>query len=481
MFLIRSTAADLRQGWTRRDCLRVGLGGAFAFLANSLRSSNRLRAGNMSQVRSFGQAKSCILIYLFGGPSHIDIWDMKPLAPPEIRGEFKPQATNVPGIQITEHLPDLARHADQYAIIRSLSHGDSSHGSAGHAMLTGRLPRVRGEVGPTAEDFPHYGSVLSRLRPSPHAVAPFIALPWMISTSTNIVPGQNGSFLGRAMDPLRLETPSGQDLTFLPPWSTLPPGITKDRLNDRRALRQCLEQHDRLNADATAVEMDKLYQRAYRFLDSPAATQAFRLEREPAKLRERYGRNVFGQGLLLARRLVEAGVPMITVYWPDRKEPEAFLNNGVRDSVAVPAWDTHGTKVGNTPNFPALRERLLPPLDRASCALLEDLQARGLLEQTLLVWTGEFGRSPRINSDAGRDHYGNVFSAMLAGGGIRCGQVYGASDKYGAFPADNPVSPGAFAATLYHCLGIPPDEEIPDRLGRPTKVAEGLPVRELLF
>jgi hypothetical protein len=191
--------------------------------------------------------------------------------------------------------------------------------------------------------------------------------------------------------------------------------------------------------------------------------------------------NVFGQSLLLARRLVEVGVPMITVYWPDRKEPEAFINNGVKDSVAVPAWDTHGRKVGNTPNFPALRERLLPPLDLASTALLEDLRSRGLLDRTLVVWTGEFGRSPRINRDAGRDHYGNVFSAMLAGGGIRGGQVYGASDKNGAFPTDNAVSPGAFAATLFHCLGIPPDAEIPDRLGRPVKIAEGNPIQALLL
>src|SRR5207248_509088 len=191
----------------------------------------------------------------------------------------------------------------------------------------------------------------------------------------------------------------------------------------------------------------ELYGRAFRFLESTRAAKAFRLEEEPAQTRDRYGMNVFGQSLLLARRLVEAGVTMVTVYWPDRKEPEAFNNNGVKDSVAVPAWDTHGTKVGNTPNFPSLRERLLPPLDLASTALLEDLQARGLLQQTLLVWTGEFGRSPRINGDAGRDHYGNVFSAMLAGGGIRGGQVYRASDKHGAFPAGNAVSPGAFAAT----------------------------------
>jgi hypothetical protein len=479
MFLIRGSARDLRQGWTRRDCLHVGLGGALGLVGQSLLHSGPVQGASRTS-RSFGQAKSCILIYLFGGPSHIDIWDMKPAAPPEIRGEFKPQPTNVPGIQITELLPRLARHADKCAIIRSMSHGDSAHGSSGHAMLTGRLPKVRGEVGPTADDFPHYGAVLSRLKPAPHAVAPFVALPWYVSTSTNIVPGQAASFLGQAMDPLRLETPTDGSLTFMPPLSTLPDGVNYTRLGSRRVLRDHLEQHDLLNRNETASEMSKLYGRAFRFLASQQAIEAFRLDREPAKVRERYGLNVFGQSLLLARRLVQAGVPMITVYWPDRKEPEAFNNNGVKDSVAVPAWDTHGRKVGNTPNFPALRERLLPPLDLASTALLEDLQSRGLLDQTLIAWTGEFGRSPRINGDAGRDHYGNVFSAMLAGGGIRGGQVYGTSDKHGAFPADNPVSPGAFAATLYHCLGVPADAEIPDRLGRPVKVAEGMPVPALI-
>jgi hypothetical protein len=245
-------------------------------------------------------------------------------------------------------------------------------------------------------------------------------------------------------------------------------------------LRQRLEAHDVLNGNPTAAEMGELYQRAFRLIESRLAAQVFQLEREPAALRERYGMNVFGQSLLLARRLVEAGVPMITVYWPDRKEPEAFNNNGVKDSVAVPAWDTHGYKVGKTPNFPSLRDKLLPALDLASSALLDDLTARGLLGQTLVVWTGEFGRSPRINGDAGRDHYGNVFSAMLAGGGIRGGQVYGASDKHGAFPADNPVAPDAFAATLYHCLGVAPEAMVPDRLGRPVKVTEGQPVRPLL-
>jgi hypothetical protein len=437
-------------------------------------------AAGPSGRAGFGQAKSCILIYLFGGPSHIDIWDMKPGAPAEIRGEFKPIATSVPGIQITEHLPRLAKHAGQYAFIRSLSHGDSNHGSAGHAMLTGRSPRVRGEVGPNADDFPHYGAVLTRLGRAPHAVAPFIALPWAIATSTNVVPGQNGGFLGRAADPFRLEMPADQCLTFAPPFSALPADVPAARWQQRRALRERLEAGATLSKNRTATEMGELYRRAFGLIDSRLAAEAFRLEREPATLRERYGMNVFGQSLLLARRLVQAGVPMITVYWPDRKEPEAFLNNGVRDSVAVPAWDTHGRRVGNTPNFPSLRDKLLPALDLASSALLEDLTVRGLLGQTLVVWTGEFGRSPRVNGDAGRDHYGQVFSAMLAGGGIRGGQVYGASDKHGAFPADHPVTPDAFAATLYHCLGISPDAMIPDRLGRPVKVTEGEPVQALL-
>jgi hypothetical protein len=477
MFIIRGSTADLRQGWSRRDCLRIGLGGLAGL---TVARQSAARAPNPVRRSSFGQAKSCILIYLFGGPSHIDIWDMKPAAPPEIRGEFKPIVTTVPGMQISEYLPRLARRAQQYAIIRSLSHGDSAHGSAGHTMLTGRAPRTRGEVGPNADDFPHYGAVLGRLRSAPHAVAPFIALPWAIATSTNIVPGQNGGFLGRIGDPFRLETPPDQTLNFTPPFAALPHDVNGRRWHDRRELRCRLEAHDHLSGNCTASEMAELYGRAFRLIDSQSAARAFQLDREPVALRERYGMNIFGQSLLLARRLVEVGVPMITVYWPDRKEPEAFNNNGVKDSVAVPAWDTHGNRVGKTPNFPSLRDKLLPPLDLASSALLDDLTERGLLEQTLVVWTGEFGRSPRINGDAGRDHYGNVFSAMLAGGGIRGGQVYGASDKHAAFPADNPVSAGAFAATHYHCLGVSADVTIPDRLGRPVHVVDGEPVRALL-
>ncbi|HEV3235557.1 MAG TPA: DUF1501 domain-containing protein [Gemmataceae bacterium] len=481
MFLIQGAASRMCEGWNRRDCLRIGVSGALGMLGSPLLADVSSPQHKQPNKRGAGSAKSCILVYLFGGPSHLDIWDMKPSAPAEIRGEFKPIATNVPGIHITEHLPRLAKMADKYAIVRSLAHGDSAHGSAGHTMLTGRRPKTLGEVPPTVDDFPHYGAVLSKLRPPKHAVAPFVALPWSVYTSTNVVPGQNGGFLGRAMDPFKLELPPDQSLVFAPPLTDLPKDFTRQRLDDRRNLRGLLTGHEALSRNDTANEMDKLYERAFRLINARETAEAFRLEKESQVLRERYGMNVFGQSLLLARRLVEAGVRMVTVYWPDRKEPEAFINNGVKDNVAVPAWDTHGKKVGNTPNFPSLKEKLLPVFDYSSSALIEDLEARGLLDSTLVAWTGEFGRSPRINGDAGRDHYGNCFSAMLAGGGIRGGQVYGSSDKHGAFPADNPVSPAAFAATLYHCLGIAPDAEIPDRLGRPTKITtDGEPVAALL-
>jgi hypothetical protein len=478
MFLLRGTSGGLRHGWSRRDVIRVGLGGLAGWLAPGRAAASPASPASPA-ARGFGRARGCIFIYLFGGPSHIDIWDMKPAAPDGIRGEFKPISTNVPGLQITEHLPLLARRAERYAIVRSLTHGDSAHGSAGHFMMTGQRPRALGEVPPTPDDFPHYGAVLARLRPPAHAVAPFVSLPQVISTSTNVVPGQNAGFLGRALDPLRLDRPPEGSFDFTPPLADLPPGVTPERLGGREELLRRLEQAGRLADDANAGELAKLYQRAYALAGSPRTAQAFRLDREPPQLRERYGLNVFGQSLLLARRLIEAGVRLVTVCWPDRTEPEAFINNGVKDPTPVPLWDTHGWKVGKTPNFPVLKNEALPPLDRASAALLDDLTARGLLDETLVVWTGEFGRSPRINGDAGRDHYGNVFSAMLAGGGVRGGQVYGSSDRLGAYPAENPVSAADFAATLYHALGIPPETELTDRLGRPQRLCPGQPVLPL--
>jgi hypothetical protein len=363
-------------------------------------------------------------------------------------------------------------------VIRSLTHGDNSHGSAGHAMMTGYRPRRLGEVPPTPDDCPHFGSVVASVRADKRAVVPFVQLPQAIETSTAVVPGQSAGFLGTALDPLRVGRPGEPALNFSVPLVSLPEGLNLDRIHRRSALLRSVEEQGRLSQDAAAGEMVKLYRRAFQFLDDPKSADAFLLERETTQSRERYGMNVFGQSLLLARRLVEAGVQTVSVIWPDRTEPEAFVNKS--DKVPVALWDTHGHKTGNTPNFPVLRDQALPVLDQASSALIDDLTERGLLDRTLVVWTGEFGRSPKINTQAGRDHYGNVFSAMLAGGGIRGGQAYGSSDKFGAFPRSNPVSPTDFAATIYHCLGVRSETELHDRLGRPMKVCQGEPIRALL-
>jgi hypothetical protein len=479
MLCLRPRPTDLRAGLTRRRWLEVSLGGALLGCSKITGAAKAAAGPAATGLPAFGRAKSCILVYLFGGPSHLDIWDLKPEAPDGVRGEFKPIETSVPGVRITEHLPRLAKLADRLTIVRSMTHGDPSHGSASHTMLTGRRPRALGEVGPTPDDFPSFGAVVSRLRPPKKTVPPFVALPWVISTSTNVVPGQGGGILGHGMDPFQVEAPPAT-YDFSPPDLKLDPTLDARRLEARRNLRRAVAAGESFADRRARADVETLYHRAFDLFSSPAVAEAFRLEREDPRLRERYGVNAFGQSLLLARRLSEAGVPMITVFWPDRTEPEAFINNGVRDSVAVAAWDTHGHHVGATPNFPMLREKNLPPLDLASSALVEDLAARGRLSETLVVWTGEFGRSPRLNSDAGRDHYGNVFSLMLAGGGIRGGYVHGASDRIGAYPAADPVTPAQFAATVYHCLGIPPDTEITDGLGRPYRLTEGHPVEALL-
>ncbi len=466
MLYLRPMPSNLENGFTRREWLKIGLSGALALPPLGSRVM-----GMESPASGFGKAKGLIMIDLFGGPSHIDIWDMKPKAPDQIRGEFRPIATSVPGMEITEHLPRLASRAHQYAIIRSMSHGDSAHGSASHWMMTGRRPRALGEVGPTPEDFPSYGSVISRLRDTGGALPPFVALPWVITTSTNLVPGQDGGFLGQGMDPFRLSAPAAT-FEFAPPELRLDPSVTPDRLGRRRGLREALDR-------VKNVDIDTLYGRAFDLMASPEVARAFRLDLETPLSRDRYGRDAFGQSLLLARRLIEAGVSAVTVYWPERTEVEAFNNNGVIDKVAVPAWDTHGNHVGATANFPMLRDKLLPPLDLASSALLDDLTERGLLDQTLVVWTGEFGRSPLVNADAGRDHYGNVFSLMMAGGGVRGGHVHGSSDRFGAYPERDPVNPAQFAASLYHAMGFDPRAEIRDNLNRPFRLAEAEPIAGL--
>jgi hypothetical protein len=467
MLSVTGESTRLRDGVSRREFMRIGgLGAAGLSLPELLQA----RAASPSVAapsaeRSFGKAKACILLVMYGGPSQLETFDMKPEAPANVHGEFRPHATNVPGLQVCEHLPLLAGLADKYAVIRSVTQrGVEAHSLGFYAMLTGQT--YNQQVGATSEafvrphDHPHVGSVLARLRQPARRVPPFVALPWRVTSDDGggHWTGQSAGFLGRAYDPLQI-TQGPNDPDFRLDNMLLARGISWDRLNDRRGLLDAFNrQLDQRWRSPAFAGMDSSFEKAFALMSSPAVRPAFDLTMEPANVRDRYSRTTFGQSLLLARRLVEHGVPLVTVYWPLWVTPEKSASGG---------WDTH------VQNFEQMKVNLLPLLDRAFAALLEDLSARGLLDETLVVWTGEFGRTPRINGSAGRDHWGACSSAVLAGGGIRGGQVYGRSDRIAGYPVDSPVRPADIHATIYHCLGISPHAEIADSLGRPLRVCDG--------
>ncbi|HEV3263585.1 MAG TPA: DUF1501 domain-containing protein [Gemmataceae bacterium] len=466
MLTIKGPAQRLCEGISRRDFLRVGaIGGVGLSLPALLKAS---AAGPKSAAAHFGKARRCILLFLTGGPPQLDTWDLKPNAPEQIRGELKPIATNAVGVQISELLPRLARQADKYCIVRSVTHGDTTHTSAGYTMLTGayhpqpNTPTAQ-DIRPTPDDHPHFGSVLAKFRASRGGAPVFASLPQVIKDAgVNVYPGQDAGFLGNRSGPFTIQ---GDPRTgaFHMPEIALPADVTAERLADRRLLAARLDRSFRTaHRQAAVADLGGFHEQAFALLCAPAVRQAFDLSREPERLRQAYGRHLFGQGCLLARRLVEAGVALVTVYWH---------YEGPDDS---PVWDTHEN------NFVHLRKRLAPPTDQAFAALLEDLSARGLLAETLVVCMGEFGRSPRINPKGGRDHWSNVQSVVLAGAGIRGGSVYGASDRIGAYPGDSPVTPPELTATFLHLLGVRPDLEVHDHTGRPLRVCEGAPVRGLL-
>ncbi|HWB10334.1 MAG TPA: DUF1501 domain-containing protein [Pirellulales bacterium] len=430
------------------------------------------RAGAPAAPASFARAKSCILLFMWGGPAHQDTWDLKPEAPAEIRGEFQPIATRVPGIQICEHLPLLAKRADKLAIVRSLTHSNVDHTASTHFLLTGQPPPQGDDL---TKDWPHIGSVLARLGRGHGPLPPFVSMrpkPHIENDVPRFVEQSHGQFagwLGQAYNPLTIDAdPSHTD--YRVGDFALPAEVSLARLEDRRGLLSDVNEQLRRLEQAAPV-MDDYYRRAFELLASAAGGRAFDLDAEPPAVRDRYGRHPHGQSVLQARRLVEAGVPLVTVYWP---------SEGIKN-VSV-YWDTHSR------NFIDLKERLMPPADQAFSALLDDLESRGLLDETLVVWTGEFGRTPRVgqrNSDAGagadgRDHWPGCFSAVLAGGGIRGGQVYGSSDRYAAYPASNAVAPVDLVATVYHCLGVPNELALEDQQGRPLIVCPGAPIKAVL-
>jgi hypothetical protein len=463
MLTIQGRHQRLCDGSSRRDFLELG---ALCGLGLSMPTLLQAAAGKPGAQRERPRAKHCILLFLTGGPPQLDTWDPKPAAPEQYRGELRPIATAVPGIHVSELFPRLGQQAQHCAILRSASHSDRIHTTAGYAMLTGMAhPQANGrsaaDIKPGPHDHPHLGALLALARPESHGLPAFVALPEAIKDAgVNPYPGLDGGFLGNRFAPWRIEGNATQD-GFRLPDIFLPRDITAERLEDRRLLLPQLER-SLVAADAAAADLEHRQQQAFALMKAPAVRQAFRLEAEPDRMRDEYGRHLFGQGCLLARRLIEAGIPLVTVYWH---------YEGPADS---PVWDTHQN------NFRHLRERLAPPTDRALAALVGDLAQRGLLDETLIVCMGEFGRTPLINAHGGRDHWPAVQSLVLAGGGIRGGSVYGASDRYGAYPADKPTTPAAVAATILHLLGVPPDLEIHDRSNRPFPACQGSPIQGLL-
>ena len=446
-------------GMTRRDWLRVG-----ALGVGSLTLPNLLRFEASADAPRRVRARSVIMLFLSGGPSHLDMWDLKPDAPEEIRGTFRPISTRVPGIQISEHLPRMAGVMDKCAIVRSMQHASGNHPAATYWMMIGSpMARLAPQVVTMSrEDRPHPGAVATQLLPPNPRMPGWVMVPEAISPVGPERPGQHAGFLGAAFDPYRVNSDPNSDVYS--PGSLAPgAGVDASRLDARRALLHQVSQHARhLDLTAPAQTLDPYYTRAFDLVSSPAAQRAFDIRAEPPNVRERYGRHIFGQSTLLARRLVEAGVRLVHVNWVRH-------DNG----PGLQGYDSHRD------HLEWARTDLLPPTDRAVGALIADLAERNLLDQTLVVVMGEFGRTPRFNVNGGRDHWPNCFSMMLAGGGIRGGQVLGASDRIGAYPTTNPVSPQDVTATLYDLLGIDPHTTIYDLTRRPLALVEGTPVRGL--
>lgn len=415
-------------------------------------------------------AKSVIFLFQFGGPSHVDMLDMKPNAPREYRSPHGQRRTSCPDIEINERLPELARLMDEVTVIRSVHHTMNNHNSAAYYALSGHAPATDDQrLRDTIDLYPAYGSVVDHLKPSRDTSLPtFVSYPHHIGDGSR-TPGQFASFLGKRHDPLFIPRDPNEPNFQLPELS-LPDGLTLDRVQSRRGLQQIIDQQARLlDHAAEAKGLDDYYTKALAMLHSPRVRQAFDLSKEPEALRERYGRTTYGQGCLLARRLVEHGVKFSTVYFSRSIGGRSNTDGG---------WDTHG--FDNTRMFPIIEDYHLPITDQTLPTLLTDLKMRGLLDETLVIWMGEFGRTPKINKNASRDHWPKCYSVLLAGGGVKRGYVYGASDKLGEHPAEDPVTPEDIAATIYQLLGIDPSAMIVDTQDRPLPISSGNPIWDVI-
>lgn len=443
-------------GPTRRSFLQAG---ASTALGLSLADVLQLRA--LGGAPMAGSAKSVLLLWLWGGPAHLDTWDPKPDAPLEFRGPFAPIATRVTGIRICELFPQIAQLADQFAIVRSLRTGSNDHGVAGTIGLTGSVMGAVGLDGKpqTGAARPALGSVVARARGFKSPLPPYMVVGGRLHQGKKAIIGEGGGPYGALYDPFRLEYDPVEGTRI--PALQLPPDLTPERLGDRQRLMRAfdsLQHHTDLLRSARAI--DDYRARAFGMLTDPQARTLFDLSKEDDQLRDRYGRTRFGQSCLLGRRLVEHGVPFVQVNWSDHVEAEEDSGDG--------GWDHHYR------NFQIMQDRHAQWLDQSLSALLMDLRERGLLQRTLVVVMGEFGRSPKINAMAGRDHWEHCYSALVAGGGVQGGRVIGSSTPRGDHPHDNPLTPADVAATVHHCIGITSEQAVTLGLGMHGKVIEEL-------
>ena len=470
MLRINGPAARLCDGVDRREMLRIGalsMSGVSLpmLLAQQGQAADSEAAAKKPRSSSFGQAKNCIVLFLAGGPAHLDTFDPKPDAPAEIRGEFETIDTALPGVRITEHLPRTAKLLDQAALIRSMTHPSPGHAPGGYVMFTGyEYDGTGGQANfMNREDHPHVGAVLAKVSPGPGPMVPFVIVPRRLDAGSGRRAGQWGGRLGGKYDPLQTGgNPNDNDfkLDHLPLLANRPLQLYRRR---KGLLDQVNNQVKFLQQSAIARSLNQKQEMALDVMASKAVRRAVDLSTADPVNRAKYGRNLFGQSVLLGRRLLEAGTRLVQVSWLRTQGKKGY------------AWDSHRE------NFEAMREDLIPPFDVALEALVNDLKATGQFDETLIVVTGEFGRTPRVTlKTAGREHWSSCFSAMLLGGGIRGGQVYGSSDKIGAFPAANPVSPADLTATIYHCLGIDPQTEIHDQFNRPMLLSQGKPIEALI-
>jgi len=467
-------------GWSRRELIRAG---GLSLLGVSLPQILEMEAKAASPAAARtepgapAKAKSVIMVFLQGGPSHIDIWDPKPDAPSNIRGEFKPIKTKVDGIQVSETMPMLAGAMDRVTLIRSMSYtpnGLFNHTAAMYQMMTGWAPDKVSPSGqlepPSPRDFPHMGCHIGQMLPPSGPMLPFVEMPRPLQESNVIGKGGAAGFLGKAHDPYRLYQDPNKDVRLED--LTMRPEVSSERMKDRFELLKGINGSMKdLEKAVSSYALNEYYGKAYDLVLSGKARDAFDLAKETDKVRDRYGRVTFGQSLLMARRLIEAGTRFVQVNWPS-------VANG---NPEVDAWDTHAA------NFGPLKNLHCPKLDRGLSALFEDMDQRGLLKDTLVVVTGEFGRSPKlgvstsgnVNSPDGRDHWPYCYTAIVAGGGTRRGYQYGASDAQASSPADKPLHPVDLVATIYHSLGINPRMEVLNDLKQPRALVEGTPVAGL--